>query len=121
MVIPDARINSSRNGVTTSSPEAIAARIEGLDLSDARNLVNARNRAPFRTLSEISRIVPAAERLDPSQVGVATRFFEVEGRLRLHDTEVRERSLVQRNGLGVTTVWRERTAADVTVPQAATR
>ena len=57
-------------------------------------------------LSEISRIVPAAERLDPSQVGVATRFFEVEGRLRLHDTEVRERSLVQRNGLGVTTVWR---------------
>ncbi|MBP9929308.1 MAG: type II secretion system minor pseudopilin GspK [Rhodoferax sp.] len=107
--------------LNTASAEAIAARIEGLDLSDARNLVNARNRAPFRTLSEISRIVPAAERLDPSQVGVATRFFEVEGRLRLHDTEVRERSLVQRNGLGVTTVWRERTAADVTVPQAATR
>ena len=107
--------------LNTASAEAIAARIEGLDLSDARNLVNARNRAPFRTLSEISRIVPAAERLDPSQVGVATRFFEVEGRLRLHDTEVRERSLVQRNGLGVTTVWRERTAADVTVPRAATR
>ncbi len=107
--------------LNTASAEAIAARIEGLDLSDARNLVNARNRAPFRTLSEITRIVPAAERLDPSQVGVATRFFEVEGRLRMHDTEVRERSLVQRNGLGVTTVWRERTAADVTAPQAATR
>lgn len=108
--------------LNTASAEAIAARIEGLDLSDARNLVNARNRAPFRTLSEVTRIVPAAERLDPSQVGVATRFFEIEGRLRMHDTEVRERSLVQRNGLSVTTVWRERTAGDASAaPQSAAR
>lgn len=107
--------------LNTASAEAIAARIEGLDLSDARNLVNARNRAPFRTLSEVTRIVPSAERLDPSQVGVATRFFEVEGRLRMHDTEVRERSLVQRSGLSVTTVWRERTASEVSAPQPATR
>lgn len=107
--------------LNTASAEVIAARIGGLDLSDARNLVNARNRAPFRTLSEITRIVPTAERLDPAQVGVATRFFEVEGRLRMHDTEVRERSLVQRNGLSVTTVWRERTAADVSAAQSAPR
>jgi general secretion pathway protein K len=107
--------------LNTASAEVIAARIEGLDLSDARSLVNARNRAPFRTLSEVTRIVPTAERLDPSQVGVATRFFEIEGRLRMHDTEVRERSLVQRNGQRVTTVWRERTAGDATAPQAPTR
>ena len=107
--------------LNTASAEVIAARIEGLDLSDARNLVNARNRAPFRTLSEVSRIVPSARRLDASQVGVASRFFEIEGRLRMHDTEVRERSLVQRNGLSVTTVWRERTAADASAPPSATR
>jgi general secretion pathway protein K len=32
----------------------------------------------------------------------------VRGRLRLQDTMVQERSLVQRNGLDVRTVWRER-------------
>lgn len=98
--------------LNTASAEVIAARIDGVDLSDARNLVNARNRTPFRTLSEVRRILPDAQPLDPSQVGVASRFFEVEGRLRLRDTEVRELSLVQRNGLSVTTVWRSRSAGD---------
>lgn len=104
--------------LNTASAEAIAARIENIDLSDARNIVSARNRAPFRTLSEVTRIVPTAQRLDPSQVGVASRFFEIEGRLRLQDTEVRERSLVQRNGLSVTTLWRERVAGGVQLPAA---
>jgi len=98
--------------LNTASAQAIAARIEGIDLSDARNLVQARSRTPFRTLSEVARLLPTAERLDPSQVGVASRFFEVQGRLRLRDVEVFERSLVQRNGLSVTTVWRERSAGD---------
>lgn len=98
--------------LNTASAQAIAARIEGIDLSDARNLVQARNRTPFRTLSEVGRLLPTAERLDPSQVGVASRFFEVQGRLRLRDADVFERSLVQRNGLSVTTVWRERSAGD---------
>lgn len=107
--------------LNTASAEVIAARIQGIDLSDARNIVNARNRAPFRTLSEVTRIVPSADRLDPSQVGVASRFFEIEGRLRLQDTEVRERSLVQRNGQSVITLWRERTSGDATAPAPATR
>lgn len=98
--------------LNTASAQAIAARIEGIDLSDARNLVQARNRTPFRTLSEVARLLSTAERLDPSQVGVASRFFEVQGRLRLRDADVFERSLVQRNGLSVTTVWRERRAGD---------
>jgi general secretion pathway protein K len=105
--------------LNTASAEAIAARVEGIDLSDARNIVSARNRTPFRTLSEVTRIVASAQRLDPSQVGVASRFFEVEGRLRLQDTEVRERSLVQRNGLSVTTLWRERMAGGMSEPSVA--
>ena len=96
--------------LNTASAQAMAARIEGVDLSDARNLVQARNRTPFRTLAEVGRLLPSAERLDPSQVGVASRFFEVQGHLRLRDADVFERSLVQRNGLSVTTVWRERSA-----------
>jgi general secretion pathway protein K len=72
-------------------------------------------------LSEVTRIVPTAQRLDPSQVGVASRYFEIEGRLRLQDTEVHERSLVQRNGLSVTTLWRERVATGMPAATAANR
>jgi general secretion pathway protein K len=39
---------------------------------------------------------------------VASRFFEVQGQLRLDQTTVEERSLLQRDGLSVTTLWRER-------------
>jgi len=99
--------------LNTASAEVIAARIDGLDLSDARNLVSARGRTPFRSLVDVSRILPAvASKLNPSEVGVASRFFEVRGQLRLQDMEVVERSLVQRNGISVTTVWRERAAYD---------
>ncbi len=95
--------------LNTASAEVIAARIEGVDMSDARNLVSIRGRAPFRTLSEVAKFLPTAgTTLNPSEVGVASRFFEVRGRLRLQDTEVLEHSLVQRNGIAVTTVWRER-------------
>jgi general secretion pathway protein K len=96
--------------LNTASAQTIAARIDGIDLSDAQNLVQARDRTPFRTLSEVARLLPTGTRLDPSQLGVASRYFEVDGRLRLHDIEVFERSLVQRNGMSVTTVWRERGA-----------
>ena len=50
--------------------------------------------------------------LDPARVGVATRYFEVRGRLRMEHTVVEERSLVQRDGVEVSTLWRERTALE---------
>lgn len=103
--------------LNTASAQVIAARMEGVDLSDAQNLVQARDRTPFRTLSEVARLLPTGTRIDPSQVGVASRYFELNGRLRMRDVEVFERSLVQRNGLSVTTVWRERGAgAPATTP-----
>ncbi len=99
--------------INTASAEVIAARIPGIDLSDARNLVGARARSPFRTLTEVARSLPAGVGpLNPAELSVASRFFEIRGRLRMQETEVLERSLVQRNGMSVTTVWRERTAHD---------
>ena len=44
--------------------------------------------------------------------GVSTRYFEVLGRLRMGTTTVLERSLVQRDGINVSTVWRERAVAE---------
>ncbi len=108
--------------LNTASAEVIAARIEGLDLSDARNLVSARGRTPFRSLADVTRMMPAvASTLNPSDVGVASRFFEVLGQLRLQDMEVVERSLVQRNGISVTTIWRERAAYDARTTELAPR
>ena len=46
------------------------------------------------------------------QHSVASRFFEVRGRLRLDQTTVQERSLVQRDGLDVKTLWRDRGIAE---------
>ncbi len=99
--------------LNTASPEAMAASIPGLDLSAARQLVNTRARTPFQTLGAAGRAISAAAvPLDSGQFSVATRFFEVRGRLRLERAVVEEHSLVQRNGLDVTTLWRERAVLD---------
>jgi len=108
--------------LNTADALVIEARIADLDASDARNLVAARARTPFRTLAQVSRLLPAgAAPLDPSEVGVATRFFEIRGRLRLQETEVLEHSLVQRNGMTVTTVWRDREVSGPRLSDAGTR
>ncbi len=93
--------------LNTAPAEVIAARIPGVDLAQAASLVSARARAPFRTLADAQRALAASvPALNASEVGVASHFFEVRGRLRLRETLVLERSLVQRNGMAVTTVWR---------------
>lgn len=99
--------------LNTASALVIAARIADIDEADANNLVAARARAPFRTLADVTRLLPALPApLNPSEVGVSSRFFEIRGRLRLDDTVVVEHALVQRNGMTVTTVWREREVRD---------
>lgn len=114
-LVPYVAILPTRTQLNLNTADAlvIAARIPDFDGSDARNLVAARARTPFRTLSDVSRLLPeGAKVLNPSEVGVGTRFFEIRGRLRLQETEVLEHSLVQRNGMTVTTVWRDREASD---------
>ena len=49
------------------------------------------------------------------QHSVATRFFEVQGRLRLDRTWVEEHSLLRRDGLNVQIVWRDRGAGATAV------
>ncbi|MNY78504.1 hypothetical protein D3C86_2187730 [compost metagenome] len=43
-----------------------------------------------------------------TSLAVSSSFFEIRGRLRLGETLVSERSLVQRTGMNVVTLWRER-------------
>jgi general secretion pathway protein K len=99
--------------LNTATEEAIAASIQGIEVEDARRLVRARARAPFRSLAEASRALGAeSATIALAQFSVNSGFFEVRGRLRLEDTVVEALSLVQRSGLQVTTLWRERVALD---------
>ncbi|MCU0941059.1 MAG: type II secretion system minor pseudopilin GspK [Hydrogenophaga sp.] len=95
--------------LNTASAEAIAASIAGLDLAQARRLVTSREQNPFRTVSEAARQLGNEQLVLSDQThGVRSEHFEVRGRLRLDDTIIEERSLVERRGLDVRIVWRER-------------
>lgn len=94
--------------LNTAQAEVIQASVPGLNLSDAQRLVAARQSAPFRSVADADRLLGGTGTLAEGSFGVASRFFEVRGRLRLDGNVVEERSLVQRDGLEVKTLWRRR-------------
>ena len=95
--------------LNTASVEVIYASTPGLDMANAQRLVAARDRKHFATLAEANQQLGGAEgKFSDTQHAVATRFFEVTGQLRLDQTLVQERSVLQRDGLQVRTLWRDR-------------
>lgn len=99
--------------LNTASAEVLYASVAALSMSDATRLVQARARAPFHSLGDAQKAWSAlAGQLSDNQHSVASRFFMVDGRLRLEQAVLHERSLVHRNGLEVTTVWRARGAGN---------
>lgn len=104
--------------LNTASAEVIYAAVPTLQLADAKLVASTRGQAHFASLADAAQKVPTlGGQLTEAQHSVATRFFEVLGRLRLEQTVVEEQSLVQRDGLGnVRTLWRER--AVVASPEA---
>lgn len=95
--------------LNTASAEVIYASTPVLALVDAQKLVAARERNHFRSVTEASQqFGAAAVRFDDKTYSVASRFFEVNGRFRLDQTIVRERSVLQREGMNVRTLWRDR-------------
>ena len=95
--------------LNTASAEVIYAATPGLDMASAQRLVAARERKHFSTLAEANQQLGGTEgKFSDAQHAVATRFFEVTGQLRLDQTLVQERSVLQRDGLQVRTLWRDR-------------
>lgn len=99
--------------LNTASAEVLFASIDTLDMAGARQLVTARAQAHFQKIGDVAKLL--GDR--PGQIveglhSVASRFFEVRGRLRLDQTTVQERSVVQRDGLDVKTLWRDRGIAE---------
>jgi general secretion pathway protein K len=94
--------------LNTAPREVIAAVIPGLDLASAERIVRERQAAPFRNLDAARRVLSGTVQLDARRITTTSAFFEVRGRLRLDDWIVEERALMQRRGLEVRTVWRDR-------------
>lgn len=101
--------SETKININTASAEVIAASVDELDLAAAEGLVQARANVALRNLEDAGRLLERSggELID---FDVRSGFFEVHGRLRMEGSLVHERSLVQRSGFVVTTVWRERTA-----------
>ena len=103
--------------LNTAPAEVIFASVAGLDLADANRLVQARTHRHFATLAEASEALgKAAAVLSDSLHSVNSRFFEVQGTLRMDQVEVQEQSVVQRDGLDVKTLWRQRGVAPAKAP-----
>lgn len=95
--------------LNTASVVVLYASIPGLDMAQAQRLVSSRQTMPFQGFSDVTRVVPEiAKDLDNQRHGWYSSHFEVQGRLRMDQTVVEERSVVQRDGLTVRTLWRER-------------
>ena len=95
--------------LNTASAEVIYAATPGMDRADAQKLVAARANSHFRLVADAIRLVSNPDvQLAMAQHAVTSRYFEVRGLLRVGQTVVEERSVLQRDGLVVSTLWRDR-------------
>jgi general secretion pathway protein K len=97
--------------VNTASAVVLSASIPKLDMAQAQRMVSARLVSPFRALADAGKLAgDAAGPMNAAQHSVNSRFFEVRGQLRQDKGVVQEHSVVQRDGLNVKTLWRDRGA-----------
>lgn len=118
--VTQASINSLRPFVTvlpqktpvnlnTGSAMVLYACVSQLSMADADRLARAREQSHFRTLADAGKAIGNANLvLVEDQHSVSSRYFEVRAQLRLEQRTVQERTVVQREGLLVKTLWRER-------------
>lgn len=99
--------------LNTAPAEVIAATAD-ISMAEAQTLVRAREQSHFRNVADAQRLLSggaAAMAEGQANISVASRFFEVRSRLRLDTLVVQERALLQRDGLKVEVLRRERGGA----------
>jgi len=96
--------------VNTASREVLGATMN-LDLATAERIVQARQRVPLKSVTDLQALAPGLPASSFERVAVGSNFFEVRGRLRLGDVVLEQRSLVKRNGQTVVVLQRERVSA----------
>jgi len=97
--------------VNTAPREVLVAAIAGLDLATAERIVQTRQRVPIKSAADLQALAPSLPPGSFDRTAVGSNFFEVRGRLRLGDVVLEQRSLVQRRGLDVVVLQRERVSS----------
>ena len=99
--------------LNTASATVLYACIPSLDMAQAQRLVTARQATHFRTLADVTAQLGKTELpLNAAQHSVNSRFFEVQGRLRLGQAVAQAHSVVQREGIDVKALWSDRGASE---------
>ncbi|NDY92776.1 type II secretion system minor pseudopilin GspK [Ideonella livida] len=96
--------------INTAPVEVLMAAVEGLDRASAQRLAQQRLllKKGFEDLSAAKPYLPEKVSLSPRHIGTRSSHFEVTGQLRYEDMVLRERSLLQRQGLEVRVLRRDR-------------
>ena len=95
--------------LNTASAEVLSAMLPGLDLASARQAIEQRQRGHWASLSDAQTALgPAGRLLDEKQHSVKSRYFEVQGRMRIDNVVQQETALVRRDGGQVRMLWRVR-------------
>jgi general secretion pathway protein K len=93
--------------LNTASAEVLSASLRGLDLSSARQAVDLRQRGHWTSLDAARQALgPAGQQLNDKQHSVQSRYFEVNGRMRIDQVVQQEQILLRREGRVVSMVWR---------------
>ncbi len=103
--------------LNTAPALVVYASIGAIDQAGAQRLIIARSMAHFRSLSDVTKALGNSEiPLVQEEHGINSRFFEMRALLRLGDLRVQERSVVQRDGLTIKTLWRQKGAIRPNTP-----
>ena len=95
--------------LNTASAEVLSAVLPGLDLASARQAVTLRQRGHWASLNAAQEALGSSGRLlDEKQHSVQSRYFEVQGRMRIDNVVQQETALVRRDGGQVRMLWRVR-------------
>jgi general secretion pathway protein K len=92
--------------VNTAPAEVLAARIEGMSISEASSLVAGRDTANFRNLADFTNRLQGKSYSAPAnEVSVTTNYFLVDGNVRMSRAGLKIQSLIERNAANTRLVW----------------
>ncbi len=95
--------------LNTASAEVLSAVLPGMDLASARQAVTQRQRGHWASLNAAQQALgPNGRLLDDKQHSVQSRYFEVQGRMRIDNVVQQETALVRRDSGQVRMLWRVR-------------
>jgi general secretion pathway protein K len=108
----------TRVNLNTAPAEVIYACVPRFELADAHRWVTIRNANPMGSLSEATQASgQSTNPFNDLQHSVNTDYFEVRGSLQIDQSTVQERSVVQRDGLDVKTLQRQRVVLNTALLQ----